>query len=490
MLERRGALTVDSLVPESDPIDGQKPSDYCAVVGVRGPDDAFASLLISLKTLQHRGQESAGISVFDGKSMGLKKGMGLVSEVFNDDFIAKGDIPKGKVGVAHTRYSTAGTKTLENSGPFVVSNSTGYLAMAHNGEIVNADNLREDLKKKGLTFLTSSDSEVMLKVLSKEIVENGIHRGLRLSMEKLHGAYSATLTINERLFAIRDPNGFRPLIIGKVGESYIAASESCVFDVLGGEVIRDVKPGEVVELTDDGPITLFSMPSRRTAHCMFEYVYFARPDSVIDNIEVFNVRINLGMKLAREYPVEADIVIPVPDSGRAQALGYANASGIPYSEGLIKNRFSGRTFIMPSQNARKNALRLKLNPIKSAVDGKRIVLVEDSIVRGNTLKHVIGILRRAGAKEVHVRVGSPEIVAPCYFGVDMKTKTEFIAAGKTTEEIREEIGADSLGYTSIEGLVDSIGMEENNLCLGCLTARYPISVPGEKLTVQTELENY
>ncbi len=481
---------MDSQAHELDPIDGQKPSEYCAIVGFRGADSAFANVLISLKTLQHRGQESAGIAVFDGHTMGLKKDMGLVSEVFNESYLENGGVLKGKIGVGHTRYSTAGTKTLENAGPFVVSNSVGYMALSHNGEIVNADILREEMKKKGMTFLTSSDSEVMLNVLSKEIVENGIHRGLRLAMEKLKGAYSATIIVNDRLFAIRDPNGFRPIIIGQAGDSYVAASESCVMDVLGGKVIRDVNPGEVVELTDNGPITLFSMPAKRTSHCMFEYVYFARPDSVIDNIEVFNVRINLGRRLAREYPVDADIVIPVPDSGRAQALGYANESGIPYSEGLIKNRFSERTFIMPTQNARKAALRLKLNPIKSAVEGKRIVLVEDSIVRGNTLKHVIGILRKAGAKEVHVRSGSPEIIAPCYFGVDMKTKTEFIAANRTNEEIRQEIGADSLGYTTIEGLVESIGMPEKNLCLGCLTGRYPVSIPGEKLTVQTELESY
>lgn len=481
---------MDSLARESDPLDGQKPSEYCAVVGYKGADSAFANVLVSLKTLQHRGQESAGIASFDGEHIKVKKGMGLVSEVFSEAYLANGGSLKGPIGVGHTRYSTAGTKTLENAGPFVVSNSIGYMALSHNGEIVNADQLREDLKKKGMTFLTSSDSEVLLNVLSKEVIDSGIHRGLRLSMEKLRGAYSVALIINDRLFAMRDPNGFRPLILGKVGTGYIVASESCVFDVLGGEVIRDVKPGEVVELTEDGPVTLFSTPARRTAHCMFEYVYFARPDSVIDKIEVFDVRIRLGMKLAKEFPVEADIVIPVPDSGRAQALGYANASGIPYSEGLIKNRFSERTFIMPSQNARKNALRLKLNPIKSAVEGKRIVLVEDSIVRGNTLKHVIKILRGAGAKEVHVRSGSPEIVAPCHFGVDMKTKTEFIAAGKTTEEIRAEIGADSLGYTSIDGLVESIGMDENDLCLGCLTGRYPVSVPGEKLVTQTELESY
>ncbi|AKA47787.1 amidophosphoribosyltransferase [uncultured archaeon] len=481
---------MDSLAHESDLLDGQKPSEYCAVVGFNGADSAFANVLVSLKSLQHRGQESAGIAIYDGNSLNVRKGMGLVSEVFSDSYLENGGSLKGKVGIGHTRYSTAGTKTLENAGPFIVSNSIGYMALSHNGEIVNADPLREDLKKKGMTFLTSSDSEVMLNVLSKEVVENGIQRGLRLAMEKLRGAYSAAVVVNDRLFAIRDPHGFRPLIIGKVGENYIAASESCVLDILGGDLIRDVNPGEVVELTESGPVTLFSVPAKKTAHCMFEYVYFARPDSVIDKIEVYNVRINLGRKLAKEHPVEADIVIPVPDSARAQALGYSNESGIAYGEGLMKNRFSERTFIMPNQKSRTSALRLKLNPIKSAIEGKRIVLVDDSIIRGNTMKHIIKILRRSGASEVHVRIGSPEIIAACYFGVDMKTKKDFIAAGKTDEQIREEIGADSLGYTSIEGLVDSIGMPENNLCLGCITGRYPVSVAGERLTMQTELESY
>ncbi len=481
---------MDSRALESDPTDGQKPSEYCAVVGFRGADSAFANVLVSLKTLQHRGQESAGIAVYDGSEINVTKGMGLVSEVFSDSHITNGGTLPGSVAIGHTRYSTAGTKTFENAGPFVVSNSIGFMALSHNGEIVNADTLREELKRRGMTFSTSTDSEVLLSVMSKEVIESGVHRGLRLTMEKLRGAYSAAVMINGRLFAMRDPNGFRPLVIGKVDDSYIASSESCVFDVLGGELIRDVSPGEVVELTDEGPVTLFSVPARKTSHCMFEYVYFARPDSVIDNIEVFNVRINLGRRLAREYAVDADVVIPVPDSGRAQALGYSNESGIPYSEGLIKNRFSERTFIMPTQKSRTQALRLKLNPIKSAIEGKRIVLVDDSIVRGNTMKHIIGILRRSGAKEVHVRIGSPEIIAPCYFGVDMKTRNEFIASGKSMEEIRGEIGADSLGYTSIEGLVDSIGMKENQLCLGCLTGKYPVSVTGEKLATQTELESY
>jgi len=297
--------------------------------------------------------------------------------------------------------------------------------------------------------------------------------------------------LNDRLFAIRDPFAFRPLCIGEVEGSYVVASESCALDILGARFIRDLEPGEVVEITREGPKSLFTVNSRRVSHCMFEYVYFARPDSIIDGREVFQTRINLGRRLAKEYPVEADVVVGVPDSGRAQALGYSLESGIPYSEGLIKNRFSERTFIMPTQEARNSTLRLKLNVIKSEVQGKRVVLVDDSIVRGNTMRRIVGLLRSAGAREVHVRIGSPEIVAPCYFGVDMKTKDQFIAAGKTIEEIRREIESDSLGYVSIDGLVDSIGMRKDELCIGCLTGKYPQPIPEQvQGPKQSELEHF
>ncbi|MEM0155534.1 MAG: amidophosphoribosyltransferase [Thermoplasmataceae archaeon] len=471
---------------EEDLITGQKPNDHCAVVGVISPDQAYGFILSSLKSLQHRGQESAGIAAFDGSMMKVKKGMGLVNDVFSD----KDNPISGNVGIGHTRYSTMGTKTIENAGPFVISSASGYLAISHNGEITNADLLSEELKRRGATFSTSTDTEVMLMEFSKEIADNGLVNGMKIAMSKLRGAYSAAFMIDDRLFAIRDPLGIRPLILGKAENTYIVASESCAMDVLGGEIIRDVLPGEVVELTLLGPKRLFLAPSHDEAHCMFEYVYFARPDSIIDNIEVFETRIKLGRFLAGESTVEADVVIPVPDSGRAQALGFSQQSGIVYSEGLIKNRYSGRTFIMPSQAQRTASIKMKLNAIRSVVDGKRVVLVDDSIVRGNTMKHIVSLLRKAGATEVHVRIGSPQIVAPCYFGVDMKTKDQFIARGKTVEEINREIGADSLAYISIEGLVRSIGMERKSLCLGCLTAEYPVSIPGEKYLYQRDLTNY
>ena len=419
----------------------------------------------------------------------VKKGTGLVVEVFRDGDQQSG-ILAGSVGVGHTRYSTHGSKNIENAGPFTISNSVGYLALSHNGEITNAEQLREDMKKKGVGFVTSSDTEVMLMEISRNIIEQGINVGLRTSYSKLKGAYAATLMINDTLYALRDPQGIRPLVLGKTSNGYVVASESCAFDVLGATLIRDVQPGELIEITADGYKTVFNVASSRISHCMFEYVYFARPDSKIDGSEVFRTRIVLGRKLAEEHPVDADIVIPVPDSGRAQALGYSQGSGIPYGEGLIKNRFSDRTFIMPTQSQRESAVRMKLNPIKSAVEGKRIVLVEDSIVRGNTIKHVVRNLRSHGAKEVHVRVASPPIVAPCYFGVDMKTRDQFFARDRPLEELRAEIGCDSIGYISVDGLVESIGMEKSNLCLGCLTGAYPILIPGEKYSYQAELENY
>lgn len=476
---------------ESDPITGQKPSEYCAVIGVVGTVEALPKLILGLRSLQHRGQESAGIAVFNDDQIKVKKEMGLVSEVFNErsDPTLKETLA-GTVGVGHTRYSTKGSKNLENAGPFVVSGTSGYVAASHNGEITNAEEIRASMKKKGAMFVTNSDSEAMLMEISRDIAQMGVYPGIRLAMSRLKGAYAIALLVNNVLYAVRDPYGFRPLTIGRSNGSYIISSESCVYDILGGEMIRDVKPGEVIELTPDGYNTVLQVPSKTISHCMFEYVYFARPDSVIDGIEVFESRINLGRTLAKEHPVEADVVIPVPDSGRAQAVGFANESGLPYNEGLIKNRFSERTFIMPTQEERVNAIKLKLNPIKSAIRNRRVVLVDDSIVRGNTLRYIIAMLRKQGALEVHVRVGSPQIVAPCYFGVDMKTKDDFIARDRSVEEIRKEIGADSLGYVSIAGLVESIGMPENHLCTGCLTGKYPTVIPGESTFKQTELENY
>ncbi len=451
---------------ESDIITGQKPSEECAVAGYTGTD-TYTNLIFSLKAMQNRGQESSGIATYDGKIY-VKKGMGLVSEVFRDIFL------QGDTGIGHNRYSTSGSKGIENAGPFVISSSMGYIGISHNGEITNAHELRESLKNMGYMFSSSSDTEVMLIEIVSEINKYGIIDGVKKAMYKLKGAYAVAMLINDTLYAIRDPFGFRPLILGKTQNGYILASESAAIDTVSGEIIRDIMPGEFLEIKKNGYRSIFRI-EHKISHCMFEYVYFARPDSVIDKREVFDVRFKIGQKLAEEYPADADVVIPVPDSGRSQALGFSVKSGIPYSEGLIKNRYSDRTFILPDQKSRYDAIKIKLNTIKSVINGKNIILVDDSIVRGNTMRHIITLLRKDGAMKIHVRVGSPPIVAPCYFGVDMKTKSDFIAQNRSIEEIREAIGADSLGYISINGLTESIGTEY--LCTGCLTGKYPDDIP-------------
>ncbi|MGE9809948.1 amidophosphoribosyltransferase [Ferroplasma acidiphilum] len=466
MSGKKGVLTVDFHPPELDITTGQKPSEECAVVGYIG-NNAYTNIIFALRALQHRGQESSGIATFDGK-IHIKKGMGFVSEVFRDEFL------EGRIGIGHNRYSTAGSKGVENAGPFVISSSMGYIGISHNGEVTNAHDLREKLKEKGYIFYSSSDTEVMLTEIVSEINKYGIRDGIKKAMLKIKGAYALAILINDTLYALRDPFGFRPLILGKNNDGYIVASESAAIDTVSGKVIRDVKPGELIEIRETGYRSIFTIEHEKS-HCMFEYVYFARPDSIIDGKEVFDVRYNIGVRLATENPVNADVVVPVPDSGRSQALGYSVYSKIPYSEGLIKNRYSDRTFILPDQESRYNAIKIKLNTIKSVINGKRVVLVDDSIVRGNTMRHIIGILRKDGATEVHVRVGSPPIIAPCYFGVDMKTRDDFIANNSSIEDIRKEIGADSLAYISIEGLKESIGM--NELCLGCLTGTYPDEIP-------------
>ncbi len=483
---------MDSLVQDSESTVGQKPNEHCAVVGFYGTDGAFDWIFTSLRTLQHRGQESSGISIFDGTRINTVKVMGLVNEGFKG-LIENGSIYSklsGNIGVGHNRYSTAGAKDLSGAGPVTVSSMLGELALSHNGEIVNQVELREELKKKGITFQTQLDTEVLLMILSREISEKGLKNGFKNAMSLLRGSYSCALIINDKLYAFRDPLGIRPLIFGKVGNNYIVASESSVIDVLGGKIIRDVEPGEVIEFSEGEYKTILSVPSVKTAHCMFEYVYFSRPDSVIDNVEVYNARILMGRELAKEAPVEADVVVPVPDSGRTQAMGYALELGLEYSEGLFKNRYSERTFIMPTQSLRSNSVKIKLNPIKSAIAGKKVVLIDDSIVRGTTMRYIVSILRSAGAAEIHVRIGSPMIIAPCYLGVDMKTRDQFIALNKAISDINAEIGSNSLAYLSLDGLKKSIGLGSKSLCLGCLTGEYPVKIKGEKFTQQTALESY
>ena len=398
---------------------------------------------------------------------------------------------KGDRGIGHVRYSTVGTSSAENAQPVVMSTNYGDIALAHNGEIVNAGRLREDLKKKGWAFATTSDSEIIIRLLANDIADTGDPpRSVRNVMSLLNGSYSMTLMVDDRVFAVRDPYGIRPLCIGRTKEGFAAASESVVFDTLGGEFMRDVEPGELVEILPGEVKSFKTGLARGRAHCMFEWVYIARADSCLDGRLVYDVRRKIGRRLAIEQPVDVDVVVPVPDSGRSHSMGYAEQSGIPYSEGLMKNRYVERTFIMPEQTDRSTSVMLKLNPLKSVIKDKRIALVDDSIVRGTTMRKIVQLVRNAGAKEVHVRIGSPPIRTPCYFGIDMKTRDQFAATGRTVDQIAEMLTADSLGYISVEGLVEAIGHSANDLCLGCLTGEYPLPVEGEKIRFQKKLDSF
>jgi len=451
--------------------------EKCGVVGIfsRNEEDISPHIYYALFALQHRGQESAGIATFDGSKIRVHKAMGLVSEVFNEE---KLKLLKGDRGIGHVRYSTTGASVPENSQPLTISFRGGTIAIAHNGNIVNAMELRKSLENEGHIFLSDSDTEVIAHLLAKELLKKNILEAAKELMRRLIGAYSLTILVNDQLIALRDPNGFKPLCMGEADGTKIVASESVAIDVLGGELLRDVRPGELLILGDEfesHQLVMNPLPSQ----CVFEFIYFARPDSIIDGRLVYDVRRRIGERLYKEYGIEGDIVCAVPDSGVTSAIGYSLASGIPLIEGLIKNRYVGRTFIMPHQNLRDIGVRLKLNVVRRNVEGKRVILVDDSIVRGTTSRRIVQMLKKAGAREVHLMVGSPPIIAPCYFGIDMPTREELIAAHKTIEGIREIIGADSVNYLSLEGLIESVGIPEKKLCLACLTSRYPVEVPGE-----------
>jgi len=461
--------------------------EECGVVGVVSDKNVSQELFYALRIIQHRGQESAGIAVYN-KGIECVKGMGLVHEVFPEGVL--GEL-NGNVGIGHVRYSTTGTSRLENAQPVSVKTNYGELAIAHNGDLVNANELREELQKKGWAFITETDSEIILRVLANEISSTkNIHKAIKNLTSKLVGSYSIVLLFNDRVFAIRDALGVKPLCAGRRNDMAIAASESVIYDMLGARFLRDLEPGEILELKPKRNHSVKLPRAKNSAHCMFEWVYFSRPDSVLDGHLVYTVRKKIGEQLAVEHPVKADVVIPIPDSGRAQAEGFSYVSNIPVSEGLIKNRYIERTFIMPNQSERELGVMLKLNPLKEVIDGKRVVLVDDSIVRGTTMRKIVQIVRKTGAKEVHVRIGCPPIVAPCYLGIDMKTRDQFAAAGRTLKQIAKFITSDTIGYISIDGLVKSIGHDANDLCLGCLTEEYPLPIPGEKLRFQKRLDSF
>lgn len=463
------------------------PKHSCGVVGVCSRSDAVADIHKALRIIQHRGQESAGISVFDGKSVRTVKDNGLVQVALNEHNMRG---IHGNCGIGHVRYPTTGSKGSVNAQPMDVETNYGTISIAHNGDITNYAELKKKYLDQGWSFLTDSDSEMMLKVLAKYMTQYGEPiRAIRNMMAEMDGAYSLVILMNDKLYGVRDPYGFRPLCIGELSDGHIVVSESTAIDALKGKFVRDVKPGEIIEVTPEIVRSHPNPGSSPKAHCMFEWIYFARPDSVIDGKEVYSVRKNVGLILSRECPADIDVVISVPDSGRSHALGFAIGSNIPYEEGFMKNRFVERTFILPDQKQREDAVAMKMNPIKSTVDGKRVLLVDDSIVRGTTLLKLIKMLRDAGAKEVHVRIGCPPVIAPCYYGVDMKTRDQFIANKFSVEDIARQINADSLGYISIKGLVEAIGIPENDLCLACVNNKYPTFIPGEKHRFQATLQD-
>jgi len=453
----------------------------CGIVGIRDAGGVSFSIYYALFALQHRGQESAGISTFDGTRLHKHRGQGLVAEVFNPA-VLRG--LEGDVGLGHVRYPTTGANRPENAQPFNFLFRDRNISIAHNGNLVNARELRDEYEARGQIFCTTTDTELIAKVITDEMsnsgcIEDAVHRCMRI----LRGSYSVAMMLDGVLYGFRDPLGIKPMCIGKTGQGFILASESVAIDALGGTLLRDVKPGELVCIDEEGMRSMQIAVSDCRAHCIFEFIYFARADAVLDGALVYDVRRTIGEKLHEEAPVDADSVCPVPDSGTAYAIGYSRTSHIPFVESLMKNRYMGRTFIMPSQTEREKAVRMKLNPIREHLKGRSVVLVDDSIVRGTTSRRIIGIIRDAGAKEVHVRIGSPAIKAPCYLGVDIPTREELIAPDKTEEEVRKSITATTLHHISLDALVESIGIDKKHLCTGCLTGCYPVAITEEKSKV-------
>ena len=452
--------------------------EHCGVVALSAPQKTIQVSRYTfdgLVALQHRGQESAGIYVYNGKNIKGHKGLGLVSEVFSRSLLSS---LMGNVAIGHVRYSTTAKSDLENAQPYHFTSTYANFAIAFNGTISNFLSLRRELEEKGHVFTSDSDTEVIAHLIAANLLEvEDYMDALTLTMKQLEGAYSLVLlSDNGEIYGVRDPLGFKPLCLGWLPQNdiYAMASETAAIDTLGGEFISDISPGEIVRVADGEVTRRTAISLKRHARCMFEFVYFSRPDSVFDGVPVYEARERLGRILYKLHPADADLVVPVPDSGRSAATGYSEESGIPMAEGLMKNRYVWRTFIMPVQAHREKQVRLKFNPVKSIVKDREIVLVDDSIVRSTTIKQIVAMLKRAGAKKVHVRVSCPPIIAACYMGIDFPTRRELIAASHTVEEICRFIGADSLGYMTIEGLIEGIGLPESELCIACLNGRYPI----------------
>ncbi len=447
----------------------------CGIFGVYNfeADETAKSVYYGLFALQHRGQESAGIAASNGKDIKVHKEMGLVNQVFNEALLRP---LTGNMVIGHVRYSTTGSSIIENAQPIVIDTRYGPIALSHNGNLINAEQLREELKEKGISFVGTSDSEVMASLIATS-GKDDFEEALIDSLKRCKGAFSLLLLNRDKLIAVRDPHGIRPLSIGRLEKAYVISSETCALDILGASHLRDVGNGEIVVIDNEGLRSRTWQMAETEAMCVFEYIYLARPDSILNGRNVYEARFHMGKYLAKEHPIEADIVMPVPESGVPSAIGFAAESKIPFGEGLIKNRYVGRTFIQPSQEIRDLGVRLKLNPIRDAVRGKKVVIVDDSIVRGTTSRQIIKLIRDAGAREVHMRISSPPNLNPCYYGIDTATRAELIAANLSVEGIRKYLEADSLGYLSLKNLIRSISLPGRNLCLACLNGEYPVRVP-------------
>ncbi|ARV60903.1 amidophosphoribosyltransferase [Nostocales cyanobacterium HT-58-2] len=456
-----------------------KPEEACGVFGIYAPGEDVAKLTyFGLYALQHRGQESAGIATFEGEQVNLHKDMGLVSQVFSESILQ--NLP-GTLAVGHTRYSTTGSSRKVNAQPAVVETRLGPVALAHNGNLVNTVQLREELLQNNCNLVTTTDSEMIAFAIAEEINAGADWLdGCIRAFQRCQGAYSLVIGTSAGIMGVRDPNGIRPLVIGTLGENpvrYVLSSETCGLDIIGAEYLRDVEPGELVWITEEG-LTSFQWsqkPQRKL--CIFEMIYFARPDSVMHNESLYSYRMRIGRQLAKESLVDADLVIGVPDSGIPAAIGYSQASGILYAEGLIKNRYVGRTFIQPTQTMRESGIRMKLNPLRDVLFGKRVIIVDDSIVRGTTSRKLVKTLREAGALEVHMRISSPPVTHPCFYGIDTDTQDQLIAATKSVEEIAKQLEVDTLAYLSWQGMLEATREDPESFCSACFTGDYPVPIP-------------
>ena len=450
--------------------------EECGVFGIYGHPEAANMAYLGLYALQHRGQESAGIAVADGVRIRALRQMGYVAEIFTQPALAT--LP-GHIAIGHTRYSTAGESTVSNAQPLLIDCVHGQIGVCHNGNIVNAREVRDELVRAGSIFQTNSDTETVLHLFARSQAHN-VDAALVEAIGRLTGAFSFAFATKDRLVAVRDPHGFRPLALGRLGEAWVVCSETCAMDLVGATYVRDVDPGEVLIIGPEGMRSEHPFPPAPSAHCIFEHVYFARPDSEVFGRSVSDVRTNLGRQLARETAVPADVVVPIPDSGVCAAIGYGEQAGIPMRFGLIRNHYVGRTFIEPAQSIRHFGVKVKLNPVRSLLKDQRVVLIDDSIVRGTTSRKIVKMVRAAGAREVHVRISCPPTISPCFYGVDTPQRSELIAATHTIEEIRKYLDADSVAYLSLEGLLSAVTPDSGRYCTSCYTGRYPVAFPRDQ----------